>query len=214
MKKYCILLSYILLTVGFFSCSSSGLSEEERVDSIRRADSIAKEIAWRLEEARIDSIRQDSIKQFKEALSQFSPQKKKYIFINKPSYRLYLMEEDKVLLSFPVCLGKGIGQKKRAGDHKTPEGEFKVNAIQDATYFPYNFHDGRGVVYGTYGPWFFRLNTPQSTHIGIHGTIAPESMGKRESDGCIRLRNEDIEQLKPHVYMGMNVLISPDIIER
>jgi lipoprotein-anchoring transpeptidase ErfK/SrfK len=35
-------------------------------------------------------------------------------------------------------------------------------------------------------------------------------MGTRDSDGCIRLRNEDIVRLRPLVRKGMNVTITPD----
>jgi len=30
---------------------------------------------------------------------------------------------------------------------------------------------------------------------GIHGTSAPQSIGKSASHGCIRLRNRDVEEL-------------------
>jgi lipoprotein-anchoring transpeptidase ErfK/SrfK len=33
------------------------------------------------------------------------------------------------------------------------------------------------------------------TGYGIHGTIEPESIGRQESMGCIRLRNDDVELL-------------------
>lgn len=136
----------------------------------------------------------------------------KYIIINKPLSTLYLKEDGKTIMEAPVCLGRGIGQKKRKGDHKTPEGVFKINAIQPSAGWTEDFKDGKGPRKGAYGPWFFRLSTPQSPHIGIHGTCFPESMGGRESDGCIRLRNEDLEALRKHVTVGMRVLITPDPI--
>lgn len=136
--------------------------------------------------------------------------KEKHIVVDKDSYALYLVEDGETLLAFPVCLGKGIGQKKRAGDHKTPEGEFKIKSIENSSDWTHDFRDGKGKRKGAYGPWFFRLNTPQSTHIGIHGTCYPESVRTRESDGCVRLRNEDLLQLKEHVAKGMKVIIYPD----
>lgn len=42
---------------------------------------------------------------------------------------------------------------------------------------------------------------------GIHGTDHPESVGHSVSHGCIRLRNEDIEQLYPMVPIGTPVYI-------
>lgn len=43
--------------------------------------------------------------------------------------------------------------------------------------------------------------------IGIHGTIEPSSIGKESSNGCIRLRNEDVEELYDFVMAGDEVEI-------
>jgi lipoprotein-anchoring transpeptidase ErfK/SrfK len=42
---------------------------------------------------------------------------------------------------------------------------------------------------------------------GIHGTIAPNSIGKAESRGCIRLRNEDVEEVYDMLAVGSEVTI-------
>jgi len=42
---------------------------------------------------------------------------------------------------------------------------------------------------------------------GIHGTNAPETIGRSVSHGCVRLRNEDIEQLYEMVPVGTPVYI-------
>ena len=42
---------------------------------------------------------------------------------------------------------------------------------------------------------------------GIHGTNAPETIGRSVSHGCVRLRNEDIEQLYDMVPLGTPVYI-------
>lgn len=133
-----------------------------------------------------------------------------YIVIDKPAYRLSVIEKGDTIFRAPVCLAKNYGNKTRKGDHKTPEGTFQITSIEDASSWSHDFHDGRGKINGAYGPWFFRLNVAVSTHIGIHGTCFPESMGTRDSDGCIRLRNEDIVRLRPLVRKGMNVTITPD----
>jgi lipoprotein-anchoring transpeptidase ErfK/SrfK len=43
--------------------------------------------------------------------------------------------------------------------------------------------------------------------IGIHGTIDPSSIGKESSNGCIRLKNEDVEELYDFVMTGDEVEI-------
>jgi len=40
---------------------------------------------------------------------------------------------------------------------------------------------------------------------GIHGTNRPDSIGKNASHGCIRLRNQDIEDLFARVQVGDRV---------
>lgn len=50
-------------------------------------------------------------------------------------------------------------------------------------------------------------NTPEIKGYGIHGTWDNASIGKAESAGCIRLRNEDIEELFQLVPVGTAVVI-------
>jgi lipoprotein-anchoring transpeptidase ErfK/SrfK len=49
-----------------------------------------------------------------------------------------------------------------------------------------------------------------STEYRIHGTNAPETIGKRVSSGCIRLTNEDVEDLYNRVNIGTKVVVLPD----
>ena len=44
--------------------------------------------------------------------------------------------------------------------------------------------------------------------IGIHGTHDPESIGTMVTQGCVRLWNEDLEELKGRVFIGMKVIIT------
>lgn len=45
--------------------------------------------------------------------------------------------------------------------------------------------------------------------IGIHGTNTPSSIGKAVSNGCIRMRNEDIDKLAAVLPLGVPVQIIP-----
>ena len=47
------------------------------------------------------------------------------------------------------------------------------------------------------------------TGYGIHGTPAPEQVGRTESHGCSRLANWDAEYLSQLVWVGMPVLVEP-----
>ena len=43
----------------------------------------------------------------------------------------------------------------------------------------------------------------------IHGTNAPNTIGHRVSSGCIRLTNEDVEDLYTRVTIGTKVIVLP-----
>lgn len=45
------------------------------------------------------------------------------------------------------------------------------------------------------------------TSYGIHGTIDPGSVGKAESRGCVRLRNEDVAEIYDLLGVGSEVVI-------
>jgi lipoprotein-anchoring transpeptidase ErfK/SrfK len=44
----------------------------------------------------------------------------------------------------------------------------------------------------------------------IHGTNAPSTIGQRVSSGCIRLTNEDVQDLYSRVSIGAKVVVLPD----
>lgn len=136
------------------------------------------------------------------------------IVIDKPALKLYVIEKKDTIFSAPVCAGKNYGQKMRRGDMRTPEGSFTVNSIEDSRMWTHDFGDGAGQRKGAYGPWFIRLKIPQWAHIGIHGTCFPKSIGTRDSEGCVRLLNADLERLKPLVRNGMSVEIKADKVKK
>ena len=107
----------------------------------------------------------------------------------------------------PCAVGQNKGPKEEEGDLKTPEGVFTISVIENSAKWTHDFGDGYGKRQGAYGPWFIRLKTPKFTGIGIHGTCFPESIGRRSSEGCVRLRNEDVTKLVSYVRRGDRVII-------
>ena len=96
------------------------------------------------------------------------------------------------ITSLPVGLGK---------DDSTPVGAWKVlNKLKNPTYFSPR---GEGIIAAgdpanPLGEYWLGLEgadagTSDKASYGIHGTIEPDSIGKSESMGCIRLRDEDIK---------------------
>ena len=133
------------------------------------------------------------------------------IVVSKRALMLYVVNENNdTIFQRPIACGENLGNKTRIGDRKTPEGDFKIKMMYDATSWKHDFSDGQGLRLGAYGPLFFRLNVPGFNDIGIHGTIFPESIGTRSSEGCVRMRNDDIRALYEHCYIGMPVTIEKD----
>lgn len=133
-----------------------------------------------------------------------------FIFVSKVDMTLTLVShEGKAVITYPMACGRNRGQKTKRGDYRTPEGHFLLQDIQDASTWGHDFHDGKGYIKNAYGPWFMRLQTGFSG-IGIHGTHAPKSIGTRATEGCIRLDNRDVAELKKQVKRGMPVIIGPE----
>lgn len=141
---------------------------------------------------------------------------KTFIVISKKHLQLrvytVLAGGDTTLVArYPVCLSRNKGPKERSGDMRTPESEpgepFHIKQIQDASDWTHDFGDGRGEIL-SYGHWFMRLETPFSG-IGIHGsTNNEEKMPGRDSEGCIRLRDSDLDHLHDnYARVGMPVII-------
>lgn len=132
------------------------------------------------------------------------------LVISKQDMRLSLISyKGDTLFCAPIAVGKAYGNKRKRGDMRTPEGVFQVVDIQDASHWTHDFGDGKGEIAGAYGNHFIRLAVPGHTGIGIHGTHAPESIGTRATEGCIRLNNDDLERLVELIYPPLTVVITP-----
>lgn len=131
------------------------------------------------------------------------------IIIEKSKYTLSVFRADSFLVKYKIAIGENQGDKQRVGDKRTPVGEFRISQIQRSASWVHDFGDGRGPIAGAYGPWFLRLETPGWTGIGIHGTHDPSSLGTMVTEGCIRLSNDHIAELKKLVTIGTSVRISP-----
>ena len=161
------------------------------------------------------------------------------IKIHKQSYKLELFEAGNTepLKVYGIAVAKNPGDKQMTGDNRTPtswgsavaipakytgaapgvpsaEVPFVVEEICDASYWTHDFGDGKGQIAGAYGPWFISLDTGW-IGIGIHGTHDPASIGTMASEGCIRLRDQDVAELKQLVYgehkgVGTRVIITED----
>ena len=139
-----------------------------------------------------------------------------FILMSKKDYYLYVYEaqdKDTILLArYDCAFGLKKGNKERKGDMKTPNSTmavpFKITQLADASTWRHDFGDGRGNI-KSYGDYFLRLQTPGHSGIGIHGSTNNEvSVPGRASEGCIRLKDADIIDLrKNYAFIGMKVVI-------
>ncbi len=134
-----------------------------------------------------------------------------FIVVDKGRMKVILYDsEGNMVHSYGMGCSKKFGTKHEKGDNRTPEGFFSVENVYDSK--DWLFTDDDGVTSdkkGQFGPWFIRLRIPGTSQIGIHGTCAPWSIGGRVSHGCIRITNENIEELKDLVTPGMPVIVIP-----
>lgn len=159
------------------------------------------------------------------------------IHIHKIAHTLELFKkgEEQPVKVYPIATAENTGDKERPGDHRTPiswgyiekkivpEADnwvpsaavpFVVEEIDNASDWTHDFGDGKGEIAGAYGPWFISLNTGWDG-IGIHGTHNPDSIGTNASEGCIRMYNQDVAELKDTISqydggIGVNVVITED----
>ena len=136
-----------------------------------------------------------------------------FIVVNKQFLTLSLVDSTgTVLKQYGIACAVNYGNKTVKGDHKTPEGIFRINQVLNSQGLTHDFGDGKGEIPGAYGPWFLRLDVPEFNDIGIHGTHLPESIGTRATEGCVRMRNEDVSELKGLVFVGTPVIVLADPI--
>ena len=96
-----------------------------------------------------------------------------------------------------------------------PLGDWKVTVVDKNPEFRYNpklfwdvSNDKKGAMLppGPNGPVGVVWIDLTKEHYGIHGTSAPETIGRAESHGCVRLTNWDAARLAQMVSAGTEVL--------
>lgn len=118
------------------------------------------------------------------------------VLIDKSQNRLILKDGNEVVKSYIISTGE---------NNATPVGKFKITSkLIDPVWF------NRGVVVppespeNVLGTRWLGFDLPG---YGIHGTIEPETIGKQVTAGCIRMLNEDVEELYRILIMGTEVVI-------
>lgn len=109
------------------------------------------------------------------------------IIVDTRYLSLLVLVDQEIFATFPVAIGKR--------ETPTPVGNWKVI--------------NKGHWSGGFGTRWIGLSVPFGTY-GIHGTNKPWSIGRLESQGCVRMYNRDVEQLYRWVKVGTPVHIIGD----
>ncbi len=96
---------------------------------------------------------------------------------------------------------------------KTPVGTFRITSEKEEE--PAWWVDGKKIPYGDkeniLGTRWMEIqatgSTPPAKGYGIHGTWDNSSLGSQSSAGCIRMKNEDVEELFIYIPVGTPVTI-------
>jgi lipoprotein-anchoring transpeptidase ErfK/SrfK len=120
------------------------------------------------------------------------------VIVDNTQCVLTVLLGDEVIKTYDVATGK---------NNCTPIGVFQV---KDKLVDPVWYNKGIAVPAGdpgnVLGTRWMGLTTPQSGY-GIHGTTEPESIGYQATEGCVRMRNEDVEELYSIIPAGTSVTI-------
>jgi lipoprotein-anchoring transpeptidase ErfK/SrfK len=118
------------------------------------------------------------------------------IEVSKSENILTLSADGKPIKQYRVSTGK---------NGSTPVGEYKiVSKLVNPTWFKTGAIYPPGSPDNALGTRWLGFDLPA---YGIHGTIDPENIGKPVSEGCIRMLNQDVEELYGMVPSGTKVII-------
>ena len=123
-----------------------------------------------------------------------------YLLIDKSDYVLNITLNDHYIKQYKIGTGK---------NDKTPVGVFEIaEKMRNPAWYSgdgvYPFGHPKNIL-GT--RWIGFKDKPGLYGYGIHGTKFPESIGKSESNGCIRLVNENVEEVFAFVTNDTRITI-------
>jgi lipoprotein-anchoring transpeptidase ErfK/SrfK len=131
-----------------------------------------------------------------------------HIVVDKSEGVLRVMDKaDKIVAQFPVTTG--------SSHDPLPLGNWKVTTYAFLPPFHYQpdlFWDGadskdeQRLPPGPNGPVGVAWLDLTKDHYGIHGTSAPETIGRAESHGCLRLTNWDVLRLSQMLKPGFKAV--------
>jgi len=151
-------------------------------------------------------------------ISTAAPKSPVKIVVDKSSYELYVYDAEGWYATYPVVFGNASLEDKRVeGDRNTPEGSFKI--VNKRVHDKWDRY--MGLDYPTkesldkFNARKQRGEIPSSAKpgggIGIHGTFPHDDFiidrYKNWTNGCVSLKNSDVEDLYSYIPIGTPVTI-------
>jgi murein L,D-transpeptidase YafK len=143
-----------------------------------------------------------------------APSQADKIVILKSAHSMTLLSGSKVLKTYKVALGSvPVGPKRVEGDHKTPEGDYVIDAKNSHSQFHLSLH----ISYPSAADQerARSLGARPGGAIMIHGLARPFAylgLLHRQTDwtdGCVAVTNAEIEEIWKLVPVGTRVEIRP-----
>lgn len=129
------------------------------------------------------------------------------IVIDTPNTYLYFVLGQGRAIRYGIGVGREgftwAGTQSVARKQEWPDWHPPAEMIERQPYLPRMMAGGPG------NPLGARAMYLGNTVYRIHGTNAPDTIGKRVSSGCIRLTNDDVVDLYDHVNIGTKVVVLP-----
>ena len=129
------------------------------------------------------------------------------IVIDTPNTYLYYVLGQGRAIRYGIGVGREgftwAGTQSVARKQEWPDWHPPEEMIERQPYLPRFMAGGPG------NPLGARAMYLGNTVYRIHGTNAPDTIGKRVSSGCIRLTNENVEDLFNRVSIGAKVVVLP-----
>ena len=125
------------------------------------------------------------------------PTYKLSVVVDKSQNTLILKGDEEVLKTYTVSTG---------ANNSTPVGIFKItNKLIHPTWYK---SDGKVIPYGSPANYLgSRWMGISVKGYGIHGTLEPEKLGRQVTHGCVRMKNEEVEELYGFLTPGTEVTI-------
>jgi len=136
------------------------------------------------------------------------------IVIIKSEHKMTLLNQGKPIHEYQVALSTvPVGAKERNGDHKVPEGDYRIDYKNPASQFHLALH----VSYPNSADRerAKKLGVDPGGEIEIHGLAKQYawlgSMHRKYdwTNGCVAVSNAEIEEIYPLVPVGTKVEIKP-----